>query len=263
VSDRAQGIAQAHAAGSRPALRWLTAGPIAHRGLHDCAHGIIENTASAAAAAIAGRYGIEADLQISADGEAMVHHDDALGRLTDGVGALRDMSAAALKRVPFHATADRMMALGDMLDLVAGRVTLVIELKSRFDGDLRLAARTAAVLARYRDPIGVMSFDPAPIVALRRIAPHIVRGIAAGHHHPPAVWDVLKPAKRLELTFLLHASKSRPGFLAYRVDNLTSVVPRAARMFGLPLLAWTVRSAHERAMAARFADQMIFEGFRA
>ena len=208
---------------------WLTARPIAHRGLHDAANGLIENTAGAVGAAIDGRYGIEADLQISADGEAMVHHDDALGRLTDGVGALRDMSAAALKRVPFHATADRMMTLGDMLDLVAGRVTLVIELKSRFDGDLRLAARTAAVLARY----------------------------------PLAVWDLLKPAKRLELTFLLHVSKSRPGFLAYQVDNLTSVAPRAARMFGLPLLTWTVRSAHERAVAARFADQMIFEGFRA
>src|SRR5215469_4472198 len=121
------------------ALAWLTARPIAHRGLHNPAQGIIENTASAAAAAIAGQYGIEADLQISADGEAMVHHDDTLGRLTDGVNALRDMPAAALKRVPFRATADRMMALGDLLDLVAGRTTVAIELKSRFDRDLRLA----------------------------------------------------------------------------------------------------------------------------
>src|SRR5258705_7215158 len=98
--------------GSKSALAWLTARPIAHRGLHDPAQGIIENTPSAAAAAIAGRYGIEADLQISADGEAMVHHDDTLGRLTDGSGALRDMSAAALRSWPFVRTADRMMAPG-------------------------------------------------------------------------------------------------------------------------------------------------------
>src|SRR5215475_9842582 len=97
-------MAEARGSGSKSALWWLTARPIAHRGLHDCAHGIIENTASAAAAAIAGQYGIEADLQISADGEAMVYHDDTLGRLTDGMGALRDMSATALKRVPFRAT---------------------------------------------------------------------------------------------------------------------------------------------------------------
>jgi glycerophosphoryl diester phosphodiesterase len=254
---------QAPARRSNSALAWLTARPIAHRGLHDPAQGIIENTPSAAAAAVAGGYGIEADLQISADGEAMVYHDDTLGRLTDGGGALRDMSAAALRRVPFRATADRMMTLGDLLDLVAGRVTLVIEIKSRFDGDLRLATRTAAVLAPYRGPVAVASFDPAPITELRRIAPRIVRGIVAGRGHPPHVWKFLSPAQRFALTFLLHGTKSRPDFLAHRVDDLAAITPRAARlMFGLPLLAWTVRSAQDRITAARFADQMIFEGFR-
>jgi glycerophosphoryl diester phosphodiesterase len=241
----------------------LTARPIAHRGLHDCAQGIIENTASAAAAAIACRYGIEADLQITADGEAMVYHDDALGRLTDGAGALRDMAAAALKRVPFRATTDHMMTLGDLLDLVAGRATLLLELKSRFDGDLRLAARTAAVLARYGGPVGVMSFDPALIVELRRVAPHIVRGITAARQYPLPFWDFLRPAQRFKLALLLHVWKSRPGFLAYRVDDLAAVAPRTARhVFGLPLLTWTVRSAQDRAMAERYADQIIFEGFR-
>ena len=70
------------------ALDWLTARPIAHRGLHDAAHGVIENTAGAVRAAIAAGYGIEIDLQISGDGEAMVHHDDVLGRLTEGEGRL-------------------------------------------------------------------------------------------------------------------------------------------------------------------------------
>ncbi len=262
--ERAKAWVPATARGSKSALAWLTARPIAHRGLHDPAHGIVENTPSAAAAAIAGRYGIEIDLQISADGEAMVYHDDTLDRLTHGAGALRDSSAATLKRVPFRATADRMMTLGDLLDLVAGRVALVIELKSRFDGDLRLAARTAAVLAGYCGPVAVMSFDPALIAELRRIAPHIVRGIAAGRHYPPAVWNVLDPTQRFKLAFLLHGWKSDPAFLAYRVDDLAAITPRAARLvFGLPLLAWTVRSKQDRAIAARFADQMIFEGFRA
>src|SRR5258705_13536040 len=88
------GSGQAPARGSTSALAWLMARPIAHRGLHDPAQGIIGNAPSAAAAAIAGRYGIEADLQISADGEAMVPQDDTLGRLTDGGGALRDLSGA-------------------------------------------------------------------------------------------------------------------------------------------------------------------------
>ncbi len=97
---------------------WLTSRPIAHRGLHDLARGVVENSASAVAAAVAGRYGIEVDLQASADGEAMVHHDDALGRLTEGRANLAELSAAELKRVPFLATTDRMMTLGELCDLV-------------------------------------------------------------------------------------------------------------------------------------------------
>jgi glycerophosphoryl diester phosphodiesterase len=252
------------ARGSTSALSWLTARPIAHRGLHDAAQGIIENTASAVAAAIAGGYGIEPDLQISADGEAMVYHDDALGHLTDGSGELRRMPAAALKQVAFRATADRMMTLGDLTDLVAGRVPLVIELKSRFDGDLRLAERAAKVLAGYRGPAAVMSFDPAPIAALRRIAPRLVRGIVARRRYEPPRWKLLSAAQRFELMFLLHAWKSRPAFLAYQVDDLATLPPRIARhVFGLPLLAWTVRTPQQRAMAARLADQVIFEGYRA
>jgi glycerophosphoryl diester phosphodiesterase len=250
--------------GSKSALPWLTARPIAHRGLHDVAQGVVENTASAAAAAIAGRYGIETDLQISADGEAMVHHDDALGRLTDGGSALRDLPAAELKRVPFRATADRMMTLGELTDLVAGRVPLVVELKSRFDGDLRLAERTAKVLAGYRGPAAVMSFDPTPVIALRRLAPCLVRGIVAERCYEPPEWEHLDATQRLTLPLLLHAWRSRPDFVAYRVDDLATLPPLAARrLFGLPLLTWTVRTDVQRAMAAQFADQAIFEGFQA
>src|SRR3982074_3628564 len=111
-------------------LNWLIARPVAHRGLHDAAAGVIENTPTAFAAAVGASYAIECDLQISADGEAMVHHDDALGRLTDGGGRLDQMTAAALKRVPFRGSADHMMTIGELCDFVAGRVTLVIELKS-------------------------------------------------------------------------------------------------------------------------------------
>jgi glycerophosphoryl diester phosphodiesterase len=251
--------------GSKSALAWLTARPIAHRGLHDPAQGVIENTASAAACAIAGGYGIEADVRISADGEAMVHHDDALGRLTDGAGLLREVSATELKRVPFRATTDRMMTLGELLDLVDGRVPLVIELKSRFDGDLRLAERAAKVLACYRGRAAVMSFDPALIIALRRIAPHVVRGIVAKRRYAPLEWGFPLPtAQRFTLPLVLHGWKSRPAFVAYRVDDLATLPPRAVRLlFGLPLLTWTVRTAQQRALAARFADQAIFEGFRA
>src|SRR4051812_49154366 len=93
-------------------LDWLTARPIAHRGLHDARAGRVENTPSAFAAAIAAGYGIECDLQLSVDGEAMVHHDERLGRLTDGDARLDTMTAADLKQVAFRGSADRMLTVG-------------------------------------------------------------------------------------------------------------------------------------------------------
>lgn len=225
-------------------LAWLTARPIAHRGLHDATAGLIENTASAFAAAIAGNFGIETDLQISADGEAMVHHDDALGRLTEGSGKLAEMSAEAIQAVRFKASADMILTLGDLCELVGGRVTLVLELKSRFDGDLRLAQRAAQVLADYAGPVAVMSFDPALVEAIRRLAPGLTRGIVA---------ERMPPFRSL--------LRARPQFVAYSVKNLPALAPLVARwVFGLPLLTWTVRSEEDRRRAAYWADQAIFEG---
>jgi glycerophosphoryl diester phosphodiesterase len=238
---------------------WLTARPIAHRGLHDAAHGIVENTTSAMTAAIAGNYAIETDLQITADGEAMVHHDDALGRLTEGSGRLAAMPAADLRRVAFRATADRMMTLGDLCDLVAGRITMFVELKSRFDRDERLVRRTVDVLASYAGPVAVMSFDPRMVADLRRRAPRLVRGIDAEHNfaeHALNAWH------RSILAHLLHAPSTRPDFVSYRVDDLPAPATRLARRLGLPVVAWTVRTPAQRRRAEAFADQMIFEGFR-
>lgn len=106
------------------APKWLTARPVAHRGLHDAARGIIENMPGAVKAAIAANFSIEVDIQLTADGEAMVHHDDALGRLTEGSGALLDKTAAELKAVKFKATSEHMMSLSDLCALVADKLRL-------------------------------------------------------------------------------------------------------------------------------------------
>jgi glycerophosphoryl diester phosphodiesterase len=238
---------------------WLTARPIAHRGLHDAAKGIVENTASAFRAAIAGDYSIECDVQISADGEAMVHHDDALGRLTDGDGRLDTIAASALKQVAFKATADRMLTLGELCELVSGRVPLLIEIKSRFDGDLRLAQRAARILSGYRGPAALMSFDPEPIAAVRRSAPAVPRGLVGMQRTA----DDAPTAEISPLWFTAQVLAARPQFLAYRVPDLTTLPPRLARhVLRWPLLTWVVRTPADRDRAARYADQIIFEGFR-
>ena len=244
-------------------LEWLTARPIAHRGLHDAAKGIIENTASAFNAAIADNYAIECDLQITADGEAMVHHDGTLGRLTEGSGRLDAMSAADIRQVRHKATADRMLTLGELCDLVSSRVTLVIELKSRFDGDIRLAKRAAAVLAGYAGPAALMSFDPAQIAVLRRIEPKLPRGLVAESRSHKKNHGPLTSQARSAVAYCRHALAARPQFLAFAVSDLPATIPFVARtLLRLPLLAWTVRTSEDRKRSARWADQMIFEGFR-
>jgi glycerophosphoryl diester phosphodiesterase len=241
---------------------WLTTRPVAHRGLHDRARGIVENMPAAAEAAIAGNFSIECDIQLTADGEAMVHHDDALGRLTEGSGALLDMTAADLKAVQFKDTSERMMSLGDLCALVNGRVPLLVEVKSHFDGDRRLVKRMAEVLATYSGPVVGMSFDPDQVLALRQAMPALPRGIVAQRSYDDDYWKTLTPEQRQSMLYLRHAFRTRPHFVVYWINQLPAAAPWIARnLFGLPLLTWTVRTPEQRERAARYADQMIFEGF--
>jgi glycerophosphoryl diester phosphodiesterase len=247
-----------------PSLDWLTAKPIAHRGLHNTALGLIENTAGAVRAAVDAGYGIELDLQVTADGEAMVHHDAELGRLTEGKDRLDQLSAAALKRVAFRDSDERMMTLGELCELVDGRVPMLLELKSRFDGDGRLPLRVASVLAGYNGPAAPMSFDPMQLSWLRQKAPRLPRGIVAAKYRPHPYWDQMPAWLRHGMGSLLPGVLTgRPHFVAYACSDLPALAPWLARhVLCLPLMTWVVRSDAERQRAMRFADQIIFEGFR-
>src|SRR6266702_1578092 len=208
---------------------WLTARPVAHRGLHDLSRGIVENMPAAAEAAIDGNFSIECDLQLTADGEAMVHHDDALGRLTEGSGALLGMTSGQLRAVKFKDTSERMMSLGDLCALVDGRVSLVIEVKSHFDGDRKLVTRMSEVLASYSGPVVGMSFDPDQVLALRELMPELPRGIIGPRNHDDDYSKKLTPEQRQSMLHLRHAFRTKPHFLAYRVDDLPAPVPWIAR----------------------------------
>jgi len=240
---------------------WLTERPIAHRGLHDAGAGIIENTASAFHAAISHGFGIETDLQISADGEAMVHHDYSLGRLTDGNERLAALPAEKIRAARFKTSTDRILTLGEVCELVAGRVPLVLELKSEFNGDTRIARRTAEVLKTYAGPVAAMSFDPDQTAVLRTIAPALPRGIVVASRFVHVNGRKLSRADWFRLAYMLHLHRTRPNFIAYAADDLPAATTAAARLLGMPLLTWTIRSQAERNRVMRFADQVIFEGF--
>src|SRR5947199_2719161 len=188
---------------------WLTARPVAHRGLHDISRGSVENMPGAMQAAIAGNFAIECDIQLTADGEAMVHHDDTLGRLTEGSGALLEKSAAELRAVKFKDTSERMMSLGDLCELINGRVPLVIEVKSHFDGDRKLVKRMAEVLASYSGPTVGMSFDPDQVLALRETIPALPRGIIAERSYDEADWPEATPTQLRGIMHSPHAFRAR------------------------------------------------------
>jgi glycerophosphoryl diester phosphodiesterase len=244
-------------------LDWLTARPVAHRGYHDAAAGRIENTAGAIAAAADRGFAVEIDVHLSADGEVFVFHDETLDRLTTGSGVVHALTMAALRAVPFRATGDRILSLHDVLDLVAGRVPLLIEVKSRFAAlQTDLVEAVADTLTGYHGPAAVMSFDPRIVADFARIAPGLPRGIVADDAADAEEYGSFDAAARAGLARLSHLPWSRPQFVAYWVKLLPNPVSRRVREeLGLPLLTWTVRSPEDRAAAATHADQMIFESF--
>jgi len=244
---------------------WLVRQPIAHRGLHGSTRGVVENSLAAAERAIAGGYAIECDVQASADGEAVVFHDDTLDRLTPAYGPLRRREAAALAALPLRGGSGRVPLLATLLQCVGGRAPLIVEIKSDFSGKMALADRVAALVAAYPGPVAIKSFDPAMIAHLRgrRVEfsiEHVPLGMVAQARYEAPDWASLDDALRQELAHFLHWPETRPDFLSYHVDDLPNAVPLLLReALGAPVLAWTVRTPEQRARAAYWADQIIFE----
>lgn len=241
---------------------WLTARPIAHRGLHERKAGVIENTIGAAKAAMAHGFAIECDVQLTRDLEAVVFHDWTVDRLTTATGKVVDKTAAELAGLTMRDTGDRIPTLSEFLTVLAGATPLVCEIKSAFDGDLRLARRTAEIIKTYDGPVVLKSFDPDVVAALHELAPNHARGIVGEHDYRDGEWEKLSQERRRALANLLHFPQSRPDFVSWQVKDLDTAAPFLCRnALGLPLMSWTVRTPEQRAKAAAFADQMVFEGF--
>lgn len=238
--------------------------PLAHRGLHDRGHGVIENSRAAVAAAVAARYGVEIDVQQARCGTPMVFHDARLGRLTAARGDIAEHDAATLATIELAGGGETIPTLAEILDLVAGRAPLLIEIK---DADAALPAtdgrREAAVAAAaegYRGPVAVMSFNPAAVAAFGRAAPAVPRGLATCDFQG-ASWP-LPDYRRAELAAITDFDASGAGFVSHDRRDLDRPQVAELRAAGVPVLTWTVRSPAEEAAARRRADNITFEGYR-
>lgn len=235
---------------------WLVRAPFAHRGLHGPQTGP-ENSLAAFAAAAAAGYGIECDVRLLADGAVAVFHDAALARLTGRPGRLADLHAADLCALRLCGTAERPPLLGEVLDLVAGRVPLYIELKCEGAADA-LARRVLEAVAAYPGPFCLASFDPWVLAVLARLAPARLRClIAADFRDEPA----MGACRRFLYRHLFHAALARPHCLSYAWQALPNGSVTLARRLGVPVLLWTVRAREDMVEALRYGDNVVFEGF--
>ncbi|MDE3177836.1 MAG: glycerophosphodiester phosphodiesterase [Pseudomonadota bacterium] len=240
-------------------LYWLVARPIAHRGWHG--PGRPENTLAAARAAIAAGFAVECDIQRSADGEAAVFHDATLDRLTGAAGAVGDHPLAALRRLAVLDTAETIPSLTELLALIAGRTPLICEIKSEFDGDMRLAARAVEIAQGYDGPLAFKSFDPEVIAFLRADRCPRPLGIVAEADYDDPYFAALLPAQKQDCAAFLHLGRTRPDFLSWCVDDLPHPAPSLFRAEGAkPVMVWTVRTPAQWGLARKFADQAVFEG---
>ncbi|WP_371155464.1 glycerophosphodiester phosphodiesterase family protein [Jannaschia sp. 2305UL9-9] len=239
-------------------------GHIAHRALHDRQDGRPENSLAAIQAAVDLGVAIELDVQPSADGQAMVFHDDTLDRLTAETGPIDARTADELTLIPLLGGHEGIPTLPQVLALVDGRVPLLIEVKDR-DGQMGpniggLEDATLAALAGYSGDVALMSFNPNSVAYLAAQAPHIPRGIVTSAYSD-AHWPELTPETRAHLAAVPDLDRTKAAFISHEVGALT--MPRVAEIKaqGLPILCWTVRSAEQEAQARQIADAVTFEGY--
>ncbi|MFW5634590.1 MAG: glycerophosphodiester phosphodiesterase family protein [Erythrobacter sp.] len=236
---------------ARAAPAWLTAHEYAHRGLHS--PGVPENSLAAAEAAIAAGLGVECDVQRSRDDHPMVFHDWDLDRLAGETGATEDRVADDLEALRLLGTDQHPVRLTTFLEVVAGRVPLLIEIKSRRGYDVeRSCVAVSRLLDGYAGLCAVMSFDPRVSRWFRRHSPGTPCGLVMredGRGDTQKAWQ-----RRLAVWI------ARPDFLAYHIAALPSGWVAKLRSSGLPVLTWTVDSPETRKRALAHADALIAEG---
>ncbi|MEP1587526.1 MAG: glycerophosphodiester phosphodiesterase family protein [Tateyamaria sp.] len=239
--------------------------PVAHRALHDVADGRPENSRAAIRAAIAAGYGIEIDVQLTADNNAVVFHDYALDRLANGAGPVRSVSAVGLSQMPLLGGDEGIPDLPEILKLVAGQVPLLIEIKDQ-DGAMGpnigpLEAATAAALKGYIGPAAVMSFNPNAVARMAELCPDIPRGLVTSSYDP-AVWPLPKETCA-RLRDVPDFDRVGASFISHEVADLARPRVAALKAAGANILCWTVKSPEAEVVARGIAENVTFEGYLA
>lgn len=233
--------------------------PVAHRGLW-ARDGAPENSLAAFEAACAAGYGIELDVQLSADGEAMVFHDDDLGRMTGAEGKLKDRAAHDLAELRLAATDEPIPTLMETLAVIGSRAMVHVELKTPYGAVGPLEQRVHDILIDHAGPVSVIGFNPYSHAWFADRYPGVLRGLDSYSY---ARAPHMSEDQRKSFAALEHVAIARPHFLALDVDMLPNEKARRLRAEGMPVVAWTVRSAEQWDSVKAECDNLVFEGFAA
>ena len=227
---------------------WLLNTPIAHRGLWG--GDIIENSLPAYQNAVDNGYAIEIDLYSTKDGTIVCFHDDTLERMTGEKGFIHDKTLSELKKLSLENSNHKIPTFAELLELVNGKVPLLIEFKDQPDNSY--VEKAVAMLKNYSGKFAVQAFNPLYLRKIKKLAPEFLRGIL-GTHTPPEERNFLTKfvVKNLSLNFLI-----KPDFISYNHQGLPIKNKKK-----LPLLAWTVTDKDSAKTALKFADNIIFENF--
>ena len=233
----------------------------AHRGLYDNAAGIPENSLPAFQRAIDAGFGIELDVQLTADDVPVVFHDFTLKRMCGAAGSAKDYSYEELKAFRLLDTDETIPTFEEVLQLVAGRAPLIVEMKMRFL-EFDVCRRAQALLTDYEGAYCVESFNPLALCWYRNVHPSVVRGqLSENFFRDKTVKPVLRPFVYL-LSLLLSNFATKPDFIAYSQDacrNISFFLNR--KLFHSVPVAWTIRSKEQLAKARKRYDVFIFENF--
>ncbi len=232
--------------------------PFAHRGLWRPA-GPPENSLPAFEAACRGGFGIELDVRLSADGEAMVFHDESLERMAGVEGDVHDFSAREIGALALAGGTDRIPTLTAVLERVAGRAMLLVEIKAAAEQTAALAARTAEILDRHDAAAAVISFDAAALAWFARERPDRPRGLDAAWLSDHDLED--REGQAHLQAFEAALETARPDFLVLEMESAEGGPAARRRGKDMPVIAWTVRSAEDAARVSDSCDNFIFEGF--
>lgn len=227
--------------------KWLTATPVAHRGLHNNKD-LPENSLGAFKNAIERGYGIEFDVWLTKDGQLVVHHDPSLKRTCGRNEKIRNINSSKLEDYKLMGTNYSVPKFEDTLELAAGRVGLVIEIKPTKLVDVT-CSKIWEVLKDYKGDYCIESFDP-----------NVVRWWAK--NHPEIVLGQLCDRYLLhKLMVKLMKQRRYVDFLATSIKNLPSKYYRriCRENPDMLIIGWTVRTQEQFDLTAKNADNIIFE----